>query len=444
VTRWLFAAAFGALAVFYYLFFGPGPGPDDLLEDRAWWEPRGWVLRWQTVGALADLARGGSTQQALAVLILSLPAVAATTLGLMTARGALGRALSFWTGLTLVVFCYYGLLAPRVWQFFDWRFTAVAASFTAIASAILFAPSLGRALAGLPRAAALGLAAILIATVFALCTEVTGTNADMPFNVSPWPVVTMFGLGLVGSWIAATHVAAGTGLWLRDRFASAGPRAGLLVASLGAAVGGAALSFWLFRAPDGGAIAVLTIAAAAYALVAAARHRGESGDGRWRLAIGVALLLLIGATDWSARRFQAVARDATARDVLLALDGYHQKHGTYPDDLEELVGQGLDDVPRPQIGFWLDDDDRFLYTNYGDSYSLEFASVQWVQCTYSPPFSYASLDDEEEYEAEEGEKEPWELDDVDVAAADPALTASLQEVGLPGAWNCPGEPPKLW
>ncbi len=102
----------------------------------------------------------------------------------------------------------------------------------------------------------------------------------------------------------------------------------------------------------------------------------------------------------------------------------------------------------------MDDDDWFEYSNFGDSFALEFASAKWVQCAYSPPYSFASYDDlEEDEEAVAGaddEVDAWEKYDTDVAAApeptseDEALTRQLRDLGLEGSWNCPTEPPNLW
>jgi hypothetical protein len=68
-----------------------------------------------------------------------------------------------------------------------------------------------------------------------------------------------------------------------------------------------------------------------------------------------------------------------------------------------------------------------------------------VQCGYSPPFEYASFEDEEE---EDEELESWEEDAPDVAsrpdADELALRAMLAERGLNGSWNCAETPPKLW
>jgi len=160
-------------------------------------------------------------------------------------------------------------------------------------------------------------------------------------------------------------------------------------------------------------------------------------------------------SDRVAAELQRTARDQTATDVLGALEAYKKARQTYPEKLDELVPDYIAEVPRPAIGLYRDEDDRFAYSNYGDSYMLEFASVLWVQCQYSPPYQFAAPDAEElaeeEAEAASGDAEAtesWETPDVSAprepTAEDLALAATLAERGLEGSWSCPEEPPKLW
>ena len=115
----------------------------------------------------------------------------------------------------------------------------------------------------------------------------------------------------------------------------------------------------------------------------------------------------------------------------------------------------LAEIPRPQIGWLADESKEFDYSNFGDSYALEFASVQWVQCAYSPPYVFATYDEDEESEDEDAVAEGWEDEDeawdqdVDVAARpetddEREATEQLRASGLTGSWNCPKEPPKIW
>ena len=102
---------------------------------------------------------------------------------------------------------------------------------------------------------------------------------------------------------------------------------------------------------------------------------------------------------------QRRARDVTAVQVLEALEAYKKDNATYPESLDELVPKYLAEIPRPPIGLFRDDGDRFVYLNYGDSYALEFASVLWVQCQYSPPYEFAASEPgDAEEDAKAGER----------------------------------------
>ena len=77
-----------------------------------------------------------------------------------------------------------------------------------------------------------------------------------------------------------------------------------------------------------------------------------------------------------------------------------------------------------------------MYRNLGDSYVLEFSSVQWVQCGYSLPYDVAKYS-EEDYEDED--EEPLKK-----RPEDPEFKALLADFGLDGAWSCEDAPPKVW
>ena len=199
--------------------------------------------------------------------------------------------------------------------------------------------------------------------------------------------------------------------------------------------------------------------ASVYALVCmvlATRDPSEARrSGLFRFAAGALLLFAIFGSNRVAALLQRAARDRTALDVLVALEAYKHDRDTYPETLDELVPDYVAEVPRPAIGLIRDEDDRFAYSNYGDSYALEFASVLWVQCQYSPLYQFAAADPDEleaeeaeEADASDAEVESWETPDVSAprepTAEDLALAATLAERGLEGSWSCPEEPPKLW
>jgi hypothetical protein len=435
-------AVAAALTVFY-----AGPSPSEYVEDLPWWRPWGTALHWPPLMGLAEMARAGFPRAWLPILLGCAPPLALALLGWRMLRGALGRALLLFLCAMMCVFVYYGLRAEQVWRFFEWRFAAVSASFCAVVVAIAFAPQLFAQARRLSRLLAWALALGACAGIFLLSTEVTGTNSSMQFNISPWPIVTLFGFLLAGAQIAALVAATGAASWVRTRVA--GRATGALL-GLGAAAAVAAVASWfVFSIP--GRRAFLVVLALIFAGVGALRREREpetaAARGARSFAAGALILVAILGSAQIAGSLQRRARDVTALVVLDALEAYKKDNSTYPDKLDALVPKYLSEIPRPQIGLIRDEDDRFSYSNYGDSYMLEFASVLWVQCQYSPPYEFAAADPSEK---EELPDVPTKGDTPDVAAGsepsedDAALKATLAQHGLSGSWSCPKEPPKLW
>jgi len=458
MARLIYLLVSTALAVVYYYGFGAGPSASEYLDDLEWWRPWGTLVRWLPLADLTAMARAG-VPHVLVPLGLALAPPLALFLGSLALfrKSAAARAYVFFLFVAMGIFVWYGYRAEQVWRFFEWRFGAVALSFAAITTLIVFSPSLLRGLMRRSVVLAVLAAAAAAATIFLLSTEVTGTNSNMPFNISPWPIVTLVGFLLVGATIAAAHTAGGAAVWLRLRI---GGLRGFAVGALIALVVGLA-SGWLIFSKPGGWVAVGIIAmlfALVCMLVAPRDATLARSSGLFRLAAGALLLVAIFGSSRIAAGMQRTARDRTALDVLVALEAYKHDRGTYPETLDELVPDYFAEIPRPAIGLIRDEDDRFAYSNYGDSYALEFASVLWVQCQYSPPYSFAAADPEElaEEAADEaeagasggGKAESWDTPDVAAGkpptAEDLALKATLAARGLDGSWSCPEEPPKLW
>jgi len=438
-----------ALTVFYHFFFGAGPSPSEFVDDLEWWRPWGTFMHAPSLIGLAQMARAGGWQTAEVIVGAWLPLLAYATLGWNLFRRALPRAvIAFLTALAML-FVYYGLRAEDIWRFLDWRFVPVAAAVCGVVIAIAFSASLLDET--LRRSRALALLFVLAAglTILLLTTDVTGTNSQIALNVSPWPILTLVGFLLVGAVLAVLHAASGAALWLHARL-SDGLRTPVALAAA-AAVGGLGSAF-VFEAPRarvGVALAALLVAWLRIALAGRAPDR-ESRAGAVRFATGAVLLLAILGSARVAADLQRRARDVNAVQVLDALEKFKKENATYPDSLEVLVPKYLAAVPRPGIGLLRDENDRFNYTNYGDSYALEFASVLWVQCQYSPPYEFSadSGEDAEEQDSPfetppQGKKKP-----ADVAAApsedDAEAKVTLAKHGLNGSWTCPKEPPKLW
>jgi len=301
-----------------------------------------------------------------------------------------------------------------------------------VIGAALVAPWLAASWLRLPWALRLATFLPVALGVIAIERGVTGTNPRLPFAISPWPVVQVFGLEVIGTILAALLAGAALGLaglaWLRGRR--------MLLALLAIAVGLALPAGWLalggqgvlpFRPGPRGL--VIATALCAIALAAAAAPRLEPGRLRRRArvlgtaAVLLGLPLLVGQL-W-ARIDYARNRDVAAQRVIDGLASYYEREQIYPETLDALVeSHDLEAIPKPRVGFaFLGDGTSFTYQAFGTSYLLEFPAPRWVQCAYNPPY-----DDEDE--AEEGEA-------ADEAAEEP-------EEDMAGAWSCPSAPPELW
>ena len=437
MQRLIYFMLLGGLLIGYYEFLGPGPSPSELVEDLEWWRPYGFAHTRAAFSALERLAEGGVPGALVPLGLFCLPALAMLVWGFKLFRSAVLRTLCTTCFLALVSFVYYGYMAPRVWRFFEWRSPAVAATVAGVTAAALFAPSLLRAALDRSRVWTVFALASVFAGVFLLSTEVTGTDPYMRFNISPWPVLTLFGLLLIGSALTAFHCAAGLGEWLA---AQLGGVRGLAAGTLAAGVLMLVLTFIIFPTRSVGTLLTLASTGAVYALLRARygpQNPGEAARaGLLVLAAGVFGFLTINLSNRAAAAYQTTARNETATQVLVALERFREQRSSYPDRLQHLVPDYFEEVPRPRIGLIQNEDDEFTYTNLGDSYLLEFSSVMWVQCGYSPPYDVAKYDEEdfEEEDEEELEERP----------EDPELKALLADHGLEGAWNCEDAPPKLW
>ena len=450
MLRFVFLVSAALLTVFYYYFFGAGPTASDYMGDLEWWQPWGTLMRDLHFASLAQMARAGFPQAWVPILVGWAPAIALCAAGWRSMRGAPGRAALFFFAMLMCSFVYYGLRLESIWRFLEWRFPLVFGAFTAVVTGLLFAPSLFDAALRSSRALAALLALAAVTGIFLLSTEVTGTDLSMAYNVSPWPFLTLIGFLFLGALITSLHVASGAGVWLRSR----------VVGAAGVALGlvAAALVGWFAGSSAFGAAGLRTVTALlalATTAVVMLRVRGDTDGGARRglirTGVGVLLLAAIVGSDKAANAMQRRARDVTAVQVLEALEAYKKDNATYPESLNELVPKYLAEIPRPGIGLIRDDGDRFTYLNYGDSYALEFASVLWVQCQYSPPYEFAASEpgdaEEDAGAAPADAKEHGDMPDVGSRKAtedEAAARATLAQHGLNGSWSCPQEPPKLW
>lgn len=435
-VRILYVVAFLALAVLSYEFLGAAPTPSEKPETIAWWRPMGlalqldseWLEPLQKIAASVEQARheGRWEPRGLIPFTLSaLPPLLMTVLGFVLFRSAAARVLVLGLGLTLCAFGYYGWLDPGTWQDYSWRWPAVLLSTSLFLSVFVLAPALVaqlRARAAVLQAVA---ATVFASSIYFLSIEVTGTNPSLQWNLSPWPTITLYGFLLLGLLLGVVYLAAGVGLLVRGSALGA-PRA-LLAAALAAGIA-FALHGIAFTTAGPLQIAVLAVPAALLAGWAGRRAAPREPAISF-VAAGLALLLTIKAGQWQGEYFQAFSRDEIAAKVITALEKHREERGSYPDELRNLVPRFLTTVPLPRVGWFDSDDEQLVYTLLGDSFLLEFPSVLWVQCAYSPPYSE---DDGEDVAA-----------GAEAAAPSPGPAGAAHEV-LGASWTCDSKPPRLW
>lgn len=430
---WLLLALLLAYAFTVY----SGIGPSGRTGATAWWQPRGFLTDW-----LASTSLGEVLESPRAVLVaFVLPAVALALAVFATTGSAVARTLATSAVLATLLFLFYGTgeNRPAIWTFFRWRGSVVMLGTAAGVAIALCSPLLARSWVRLGWPLRLAVYLPLIAIVVFLQRNVTGTDATLPFAISPWPVIPFFGLeigaGLIAAALACLALLVAAAASLRTR---------PLVALAAVLAAVATPIAWVrLRAATDSPLQLATIALAALALGAHALGGRRERASAPRLgaaqslalgAIGVALPLLLG--HFLVDRDYSVTRADRAQKIIDALGSYYQREQAYPDSLDELVtAKDLPAVPRPQIGFGNANGEAFTYQNFGTSYILEFSAPRWVQCAYNPPWA-----------AEEGDEAS-----ADEASAEGATDGSAkdddgtdEDETARGAWSCPKKPPELW
>lgn len=403
-------------ALGYVIFLHHGLGPNLSLGGQRWWMPSGF------------LAEFAPSTLAVAFGLFGLIALALAWALFRTSRSAVLRWLIISQVLAVGLLVSFGIGSSRAWTFFHWRWSLSLGLLALAGGAALTAPLLAAAWSKLPGWARVASYGPVFLGLVAFERNVTGTNPTLPFAISPWPVVQIFGLEVVCSWLAATWLGAGVGLTVFGRGPRSSGRSALAVA--------AALAVPLCWLGFGRQFALLpfrtgaaTIAAAALvvlllfgALAWAFRESGEASSSRVRAIMLGGLLatapLLLGQM-LTVLDYQTT-REEAAPAVTDALQRFLDREGTFPDELGELVAAGdLEEIPRPRVGFLSGSGQTFDYQSFGTGYILEFSAPRWIQCAYNPPWA-DDLSDEERAELE--------ADDVE----------------LGGAWSCPSKPPELW
>lgn len=395
----------------------------------AWWQPRGLFFTYEVFDPL--LADPG-----LATAVFALPAFALFLAVAYLTRSPLAATLALAAVGSVLLSCFYGLGGDRraVWSFFHWRGSAVMLLFALATAAALLAPWLTRRWLALRWPARIVSYVPIAAAVVVAIRDVTGTDPALPFAISPWPVVPMFGLEVGAALVAAVFAAIGlvlaaAGLSKSGARGGAGVCVALAVALPVAAFG---LGWQL-----GAGLLALVVVSALVQLQLSRRHQESTVLLRtaapWTLGAAlVALPVLTGEV--LVDRDYGVTRNTEAKRILDALDRYRARESVYPESLEELVEKrDLDEIPRPRIGFGIFEAPHFTYQNFGTNYLLEFSAPRWVQCAYNPPFPE---DEEDASFGRVGEDADSGPDAVPASAGDSAVEG--------GSWSCPQKPPELW
>jgi hypothetical protein len=440
-----------ALAWAAVVHHGFGPRPDLELH---WWSPRGFLSKALLGSSLLD-------DRGRAVLLFWMPSLALGVATWLVTRSALARTAVLCSALATLVFLLFGLgsqAAQLAWNLFHWRASATMLATAAVVGTLLASPWLAASWLRLGWPARLAWLVPIAFGVIAIERNVTGTNPRLPFAISPWPAVQVFGLDVTGTTLAALFGAAALGgaaviSWRGHGSSSSRARstlAALVLVVLGFVLPAAWLDATSGSVPTGLAQLARLPAEALGSLSGGFVPAWEGvGAAVWYAALlGLAALVPLPRLATLARTLGAAAllvgipiaigqlwarfdysrnRDVHAQRAIDALARYYEREHIYPESLQALVEAGdLEEVPRPRVGFgWLDERSSFTYQGFGTSYLIEFPAPRWVQCAYNPPYDEEDFDDEEDATATEDDQSA--LDDV-----------------LAGAWSCPSSPPELW
>jgi hypothetical protein len=446
VVGWLLAG----LSVTYAGFLHHGLGPASDQPAPPWWAPRGFLMEGLADSALAPAV----SDAALGIWLFAIPSVVLGIGVFWTSRSAIARALALCCVAASLLFSLYGIAATPhlIWQFFYWRGSLAMVGIALAVGSAAAAPWIARSWLEYGWAIRSVLYAPIFFLVVALVRNATGTDPTLPFSVSPWPAIPVFGLEVAAAGLAVQFggIAIGLGGLAAARRRSGASAVGLAVGGLLVGLAFPTLSLWI-----GGSAGMLPfridglrLASAALVCLAGIAVVTVLGGGLWSealsrraRAIGVGALLvgspLLVAQVW-ARLDYATTREARAQPVIEALAAYYAREQIYPETLAELVSQGdLGAIPSPEIGFGFLGGGPFVYQSFGVGYVLEFSAPRWVQCAYSPPWDEAEEESDTSL-AREGE-EDWE--EFDVAVASEAEVVAAEEAE---GWTCPSKPPELW
>ncbi len=187
------------------------------------------------------------------------PALVLAAAAFIAGRAALPRALALCAVVASVLFCFYGVLATRIWEFFHWRASAVLVLMSLAVGFALAAPLLATGWLRLSWPLRLAVYLPVGFLVVAFIRNATGTDPSLRFALSPWPAVPVFGIEVGALFVMVGLLGAAIGVGGLVRARTRAPR--LPAATLGVALGiaapigllalGSALGMLPFRAGSG-------------------------------------------------------------------------------------------------------------------------------------------------------------------------------------------------
>jgi hypothetical protein len=430
---WLLVAlSLGYAGLIHHGVGATGNGP-----IQHWWQPRGLFFTYEAFDTLL-------AQPLLATVVFATPALLLFVAVAATTRSAVAATLALAALGLVLLCCFYGLGGSRraVWSFFGWRGSGVMVLFALALAAALLSPFLARRWLERSWPVRVALYAPIAIGVMIAIRDVTGTDPALPFAISPWPVLSMFGIEIGATGVGAILGMLGLDLAAAAFFTQRRVVPGIVCTLLGIAI---PVAVFVLHLGLGSGLLALLIGTAAVQL-ALARFGGPSNgsappllSAATPLTLGVALLALpILGGQLLVDHDYDTTRNSRAKQILDALDHYYARESVYPDALEDLVkAKDLDAVPNPQIGFGVFEEPRFTYQNFGTNYLLEFSAPRWVQCAYNPP-----------YPDEEGGGSSLGAiggsGSVPAGAPDEDAAAEAAAAPEPGSWSCPQKPPELW
>ncbi len=176
-----------AAALGYAVFVHYGVGPSNKGMAWHWYTPRTFLLDLELLYPVFE-----SLRRALAGMAIPAAVLAACAIALC--RSAVGRALALASLVAVLLFTFYGVRAPFVWNFFHWRASAVLALTAVVVGFALAAPWLAQSWLRLSWPLRLLVYLPVVFAVFAFVRNATGTDESLQFAISPWPGVPVFGI----------------------------------------------------------------------------------------------------------------------------------------------------------------------------------------------------------------------------------------------------------